>query len=110
MEGWHCAGRSGHGYTDRRQPAGRRYRRSYERQGAAGARRYVGGEGGSVDIAALVKEAARFQERTRRVKQGLGNAGFEWYPYDTLSALGHLEKLLTAANRGMLDGRGRVLD
>src|SRR5215467_1328311 len=46
----------------------------------------------------------------RRVKHGLGNVGFEWYPYDTLSALGHLEKLLTTANRGLLDGRGRVLD
>ena len=63
-----------------------------------------------MDIAELVKEAARFAERTRRVKQGLGDVGFEWYPYDTLSALGHLEKLLTGANRGLLDGRGRVLD
>jgi tRNA (mo5U34)-methyltransferase len=63
-----------------------------------------------VDIAALVKEAARFAERMRRVKQSLGDVGFEWYPYDTLSALGHLEKLLTGANRGLLDGSGRVLD
>ena len=63
-----------------------------------------------MDIAALVKEAARFAERTRRTKQSLGNVGFEWYPYDTLSALGHLEKLLTGANRALLDGRGRVLD
>ena len=63
-----------------------------------------------MDIAELVKEAARFEERMRRVKQGLGDTGFPWYPYDTLSALGHLEKLLTGANRGMLDGRGRVLD
>lgn len=63
-----------------------------------------------MDIAALVKEAAHFAERTRRAKQSLGNVGFEWYPYDTLSALGHLEKLLTGANRGLLDGRGRVLD
>jgi tRNA (mo5U34)-methyltransferase len=63
-----------------------------------------------VDIAALVKEARRFAERIRRVKQSLGDPGFEWYPYDTLSALGHLEKLLTGANRGLVDGRGRVLD
>ena len=46
----------------------------------------------------------------RRTKQSLGNVGFEWYPYDTLSALGHLEKLLTGANRGLLDCSGRVLD
>jgi SAM-dependent methyltransferase len=63
-----------------------------------------------VDIAALVKEAALFQERIRRAKQSLGDPSFEWYPYDTLSALGHLEKLLTGANRNLLDGRGRVLD
>jgi tRNA (mo5U34)-methyltransferase len=63
-----------------------------------------------VDIAALVPEAARFAERMRRAKQSLGNVGFEWYPYDTLSALGHLENLLTGANRAIVDGRGRVLD
>ena len=63
-----------------------------------------------MDIAALVKEAARFAERVRLVKQSLGDVGFAWYPYDTLSALGHLEKLLTGTNRGLVDGRGRVLD
>lgn len=63
-----------------------------------------------MDIAELVKEAARFAERTHRAKQSLGNLGFAWYPYDTLSALGHLEKLLTGPNRSLLDGRGRVLD
>lgn len=63
-----------------------------------------------MDIAELVKEAAQFGERTRRAKQNLGDVGFEWYPYDTLSALGHLEKLLTGANRGLLGGRGRILD
>jgi SAM-dependent methyltransferase len=63
-----------------------------------------------VDIAALVKEAALFQERIRHTKQSLGDPGFEWYPYDTLSALGHLENLLTGANRNLVDGRGRVLD
>jgi SAM-dependent methyltransferase len=46
----------------------------------------------------------------RRVKQSLADPGFEWYPYDTLSALGHLEKLLTGANRSLLEGGGRVLD
>src|SRR4051812_4744155 len=68
------------------------------------------GENRSVDIAALVTEATRFADRMRRLKQTLGDPGFEWYPYDTMSAVGHLEKLLTGGNRGLLDGRGRVLD
>ena len=63
-----------------------------------------------MDIAALVTEARRFYGRMRLARQSLGDPGFEWYPYDTLSALGHLEKLLTGPNRSLLDGRGRVLD
>jgi len=63
-----------------------------------------------VEIAALVTEAARFAERMRALKASLGDPGFEWYPYDTMSAVGHLEKLLTGDNRNLLDGRGRVLD
>src|SRR4029077_10846788 len=65
---------------------------------------------GPVDIAALAGEARRFGERVRLAKERLGDPGFEWYPYDTLSALGHLEKFLTGANRTLFDGRGRVLD
>ena len=78
--------------------------------GRSGVEWKPGAESRPVDIAALVKEAARFAERIRRAKQNLGDVGFAWYPYDTLSALGHLEKLLTGANRGLVDGRGRVLD
>ena len=78
--------------------------------GRSGVEWRLGVESGPVDIAALVKEAARFEERIRRAKHSLGHPAFEWYPYDTLSALGHLEKLLTGANRGLVDGRGRVLD
>jgi tRNA (mo5U34)-methyltransferase len=63
-----------------------------------------------VDIAALVTEARRFGERLRVAKASLGDPGFEWYPYDTLSALGHLEKLLTGENRAFLTGSGCVLD
>ena len=63
-----------------------------------------------MDIAELVTEARRFGERVRLAKQSIGNTGFEWYPYDTLSALGHLEKLLSTPHRGLLDGSGRVLD
>jgi tRNA (mo5U34)-methyltransferase len=63
-----------------------------------------------VDIAQLVKEAKRFEVRLRQAKQQIGDPGFEWYPYDTLSALAHFDALLTGKRRGLLDGRGRVLD
>jgi SAM-dependent methyltransferase len=63
-----------------------------------------------VDIASLVVEARRFEERVRAVKRGLGDTGFEWYPYETLSSPAHLEKLLSGPNRGLFTGRGRVLD
>ncbi|HXK05355.1 MAG TPA: class I SAM-dependent methyltransferase [Verrucomicrobiae bacterium] len=63
-----------------------------------------------MDVAELIGEARRFGERLRAVKRGLGETGFEWYPYDTLSAFQHLEKLLTGANRGLFTGSGRVLD
>jgi tRNA (mo5U34)-methyltransferase len=63
-----------------------------------------------VDIAQLVKEAKRFEERLRQAKQQIGDPGFAWYPYDTLSALTHMDALLTGKRRGLLDGRGRVLD
>ena len=67
-----------------------------------------------MDISQLVKESKAFEERLRQAKRKLGdqtgNPGFEWYPYDTLSALAHLDGLLTGKRRAILDGRGRVLD
>ncbi|HJZ96201.1 MAG TPA: methyltransferase domain-containing protein [Candidatus Solibacter sp.] len=63
-----------------------------------------------MDIASLVAEARRFGERLRDVKKRLGDPGFEWYPYETLSALANLDKMLTGANRELFSGRGRVLD
>jgi SAM-dependent methyltransferase len=63
-----------------------------------------------MDIVSIKAEARRFEDRLREVKRRLADPGFEWYPYDTLSAFGHLEKLLTGANRELLTGRGRVLD
>jgi len=63
-----------------------------------------------MDIAALIGEARRFGERLRAAKRGLGDTGFEWYPYDTLAAFQHLDKLLTGANRRLFAGRGCVLD
>ena len=63
-----------------------------------------------MDIASLITEARRFGDRVRSVKRDLGDVGFEWYPYDTLSAFGHLDRLLTGANRELFSGSGRVLD
>jgi tRNA (mo5U34)-methyltransferase len=62
-----------------------------------------------VDIGELLPRAGAFAQRVLDAKRTL-TAGFEWYPYDTLSALWHLEKLLTGERRGLLAGRGRVLD
>jgi tRNA (mo5U34)-methyltransferase len=61
----------------------------------------------------IVERAERFRGVVRRAKHAIGDAGFDWYPYDTLSAFSHLDRLLTGANRAFLssDGAGqRVLD
>ena len=63
----------------------------------------------SVPISELLPRAAEFGKYVSAVKAGL-RPEFEWYPYDTLSALWHLDKLLTGPHRGLLTGRGRVLD
>jgi tRNA (mo5U34)-methyltransferase len=60
-------------------------------------------------IADLLPRGAAFAKTICGVKAGLSTE-FEWYPYETMSALWHLEKLLTGDHRGLLTGRGRVLD
>jgi len=62
-----------------------------------------------VDAADLLRPAAAFAQTLRATRRGLA-VDFEWYPYDTLSALWHIEKLLTAPNRNLLSGRLRILD
>ena len=58
----------------------------------------------------LLSQAVAFKKTIEQAKRGLRPA-FEWYPYDTLSALWHLDKLLTAENREVLaPRRARVLD
>jgi len=57
-------------------------------------------------IQALVERARDFQETIRQAKRSLGPVDFEWYPYDTLSALGHLNHLLTGPNRALLSAEG----
>ena len=64
-------------------------------------------------IEALRDLADRFRDVLGRARFGLRNPGFEWYPYDTLSSLGHCDQLLRGANRTLFGPRGegrKVLD
>lgn len=58
----------------------------------------------------LLTQAAAFGKKIQQAKLSL-QPDFEWYPYDTLSGLWHLDKLLGPANRDLLaPRRARVLD
>ena len=59
----------------------------------------------------LLTQAAAFGKEIERAKRTL-RPDFEWYPYDTLSAVWHLDKLLSPPHRELLSPphRGRVLD
>jgi SAM-dependent methyltransferase len=65
-----------------------------------------------LDIQAISDRARGFRQTLRQAKQRIGAApGFEWYRYDTLSALDHLNKLLTGANRRLpISAQARILD
>jgi len=60
-------------------------------------------------VTPLLNRAAEFAKSLQAIKRSL-HPNFEWYPYDTLSGLWHIEKLLSGANRGLLEKPGRVLD
>jgi tRNA (mo5U34)-methyltransferase len=62
-----------------------------------------------VEAADLLRPAAAFAATLRATRQALA-VPFEWYPHDTLSAIWHLEKLLTPPHRTLLSGRLRILD
>jgi tRNA (mo5U34)-methyltransferase len=59
----------------------------------------------------LIPKAAAFAKTIQSAKRTL-SPDFEWYPYDTLSAFWHLNKLLSAPHRDLLSGppRLRILD
>lgn len=58
----------------------------------------------------LLTQAAAFGKKIQQAKLAL-RPDFEWYPYDTLSGLWHIDKLLGPANRDLLaPRRARVLD
>ena len=63
------------------------------------------------DIQALIDSAAAFRRRVAQAKRDLGAVDFEWYPYDTISALNHLNRLLTGPDRALLSApKMRILD
>jgi 2-polyprenyl-3-methyl-5-hydroxy-6-metoxy-1,4-benzoquinol methylase len=58
----------------------------------------------------LLSQAAAFGKTIQQAKRAL-TVDFEWYPYDTISALWHIDKLLAPQHRDVLAPRGaRVLD
>jgi len=60
----------------------------------------------SLEIHELLASAASFSQSIRAVKGRL-TPGFEWYPYDTMSAVWHLDRLLRATIGGCFrDGAG----
>ena len=64
-----------------------------------------------LDIKTVAERARTFRQTLRAARQRIGNAGFDWYPYDTLATLDHVDKLLIGPDRFLLSpGNGRVLD
>jgi tRNA (mo5U34)-methyltransferase len=65
----------------------------------------------NLDLKALADRVPAFRQTLQQAKQRIGNAGFEWYRYDTLAALDHLNKLPAGAHRALpVPQHGRVLD
>jgi tRNA (mo5U34)-methyltransferase len=60
----------------------------------------------------LAGKAALFQTRISAIQAGLPNAGFEWYPYDSLGNLFNLARVLGEERQFLLDliGDSPVLD
>ena len=63
-----------------------------------------------LDIGELPAKAIPFKQRLDRAKAA--HRGFEWYPYNSLSNLAHLDRLLTGPQRDLarIIGEGTVLD
>lgn len=64
------------------------------------------------DIADLIAPARQFRAKLKDLKAQIAPPDFPWYPYDSLSALAHLDRLLKGDNRRLLDlaGGGAVVD
>ena len=70
------------------------------------------GIGPETDIGSLRQLAAPWAEEIRKAKRRVTPRDFEWYRYDTLSNLEHLDRLLTGSNRRLLEliGKRTLLD
>jgi tRNA (mo5U34)-methyltransferase len=64
------------------------------------------------DIQQIVERAREFHARMKSVKVRVSPRPFEWYPYDSLANVLHLNKLLTGPNRDLMKliGDGPVAD
>ncbi len=64
-----------------------------------------------MDISQLVKLGFAFKQKLDGLKADL-SPGFDWYPYDSISNLVHLDRLLTGERRQLLEmlGQRPVLD
>src|SRR6516164_5044778 len=64
------------------------------------------------DILQIAERAREFHARVKAVKARVTPRPFEWYPYDSLANVFHLNELLTGANRDFLSliGDGTVAD
>ncbi|HXA66130.1 MAG TPA: methyltransferase domain-containing protein [Bryobacteraceae bacterium] len=64
------------------------------------------------DIQQITERAREFHARLKSLKARLAPRPFEWYPYDSLANVLHLNKLLTGPNRDLLKliGDGPVAD
>ena len=64
------------------------------------------------DIGTLLSQAGAFKEKLQALKASLATPELEWYPYDSLANLSHLDRLLTGANRSILESArdGAVAD
>ena len=64
-----------------------------------------------MDLRTVREHAAKFKQKVLRAKRDLGAVDFEWYPHDTLTALAHLDRLLTGTRRLLFsDKRQRIID
>jgi len=64
------------------------------------------------DIGLLAERSIEFRKHLDEIKRKINNIDFEWYPYDSLSNLHTLDRLLTGSNRSLenLAGGQPILD
>jgi len=60
------------------------------------------------DIQQIADRAREFHARLKSAKAGVAPRAFEWYPYDSLANVLHLNQLLTGENRDFPKRRKRA--